>query len=80
MYVLQLDLVLYDECWGGGVGGCCGWAALVVGLLRLVAAAGWGGSCWRTGGWAWRVGSGVGLGLAGVPPSLGCGVLSHLVQ
>jgi hypothetical protein len=65
--------------WRGEVEGC-GWASSAVGLLRLGAAAGWGGLCWRAGVRAWCVGSCVGLGLAGVPPSLGCGVLSHLVQ
>jgi hypothetical protein len=75
---LQLDLILYDGCWGGGVGGCsCGWASLVVGLLILVAAAGWRGLWWGAGGLAWCVGSGVGLGWGlGCLPSLVEGFLA----
>ena len=47
--------------------GVCGSALLAVGLLRVGSVGGRRWPCWRAGGRAWRVGSGVGLGLAGVP-------------
>jgi hypothetical protein len=75
--ILYVLFILYRVLVGGGAGVWgCGLASLVVGLSGVGAAVGGGGLCRRACGRAWCVGSGVGLGWAGVRPSQGVGFLA----
>ena len=64
--------------WSGGgvrVGVVGGWF-----VLRVGSVGGWRWPCWREGGLAWCVGSGVGLGRAGVPAlPFGCRILNNFL-